>query len=141
MFRATFESALFGPGVSREQSNAAIAVMLDALYRLDLLLLQAKPNFPRLYDSGVRYRREPRGVEKWQDAAVTLARGYGDCEDLACWRAAELYTRDRIAAVPRFTWRRLRDGATMYHIQVLWPNGHVEDPSARLGMLDGLRAR
>ena len=82
---------------------------------------------PPLYRSGVRYGRERMvaGVaEDWQTSARTLARGWGDCEDLACWRAAEV-----AGAVP---WP-VRTPAG-WHIVVRMPDGSVEDPSARLGM-------
>ena len=43
-----------------------------------------------LYQSGVRYAREPIGSEVWQTALETQQLGKGDCEDLVAWRVAEL---------------------------------------------------
>ena len=57
-----------------------------------------------------------------------------NCEDLACWRAAELRVRYNIAARPSFLWRRKPTGSYLYHIQVKHPDGRTEDPSRRLGM-------
>lgn len=34
---------------------------------------------PPLYSSGVRYQREPKGVENWQLPAETYQRRFGDC--------------------------------------------------------------
>lgn len=84
----------------------------------------------------VRYHTEPKGLEEWTDIPTTLCRGWGDCEDLSCWRVAE-YRRAGIPAKPHFTWRKIAPGVTLYHIQVLMPNGTVEDPSRVLGMGDG----
>ena len=57
-----------------------------------------------------------------------------NCEDLACWRAAELRVRYGIAAEPTFIWKVRPGGGYLYHIQVLYPDGRIEDPSRRLGM-------
>lgn len=59
-----------------------------------------------------------------------------NCEDLACWRAAELREDPHhpIKAKPFAKWRRKDDGAYAYHAIVLLPNGQLEDPSLVLGM-------
>jgi hypothetical protein len=57
-----------------------------------------------------------------------------NCEDLACWRAAELNVRHGVAAAPTFVWRKRPNGAYLYHIQTIHPDGRVEDPSRALGM-------
>lgn len=105
---------------------------LQALADLQLLLCQrdlaANPQAP-LYGSGVRYRRETVGAESWQLPSETARLGYGDCEDLACWRAAELRQQGERARVlvkqvkPR-----------LFHVVVLRQDGTIEDPSKRLGM-------
>jgi hypothetical protein len=77
--------------------------------------------------------REPPGREDWQDIPETIRRGDGDCEDLACWRAAELNVKQGIRAFPTFRWR-VRGTGTLYHILVQYPNGQIEDPSRMLGM-------
>jgi transglutaminase-like putative cysteine protease len=46
-----------------------------------------------LDSTDVRYRREPRGRERWQTAAETYRLGQGDCEDLAVYLAADLRHR------------------------------------------------
>lgn len=85
----------------------------------------AARGLPALYRSGIVYRREPRGVEVWQTAAVTAERGIGDCEDLAIYRAAELQ-RAGIAAWPVVVRTRTRG---QLHAVVRWPDGTIEDPS------------
>jgi hypothetical protein len=57
-----------------------------------------------------------------------------NCEDLACWRAAELQVFEGIRAYPTFLWRARPRGGALYHIQVRYPDDRVEDPSRRLGM-------
>ncbi|NIP95456.1 MAG: hypothetical protein GWO24_19240 [Akkermansiaceae bacterium] len=80
-------------------------------------------------ESGVRYRRDPAGQEPWRTIPEILERKGGDCEDLACWYAAELRMRGiRAHAVPQ-----TRDG-NMWHIVVRLPDGRIVDPSKALGM-------
>lgn len=103
----------------------ALASVANAL--LPTAQRQAR-GLPALYRSGVRYRREPRGSERWLLPREVRARGFGDCEDLALWRAAEL----RNAGVPaRVKVIAVRPG--LFHAVVQTPAG-IEDPSKRLGM-------
>lgn len=138
MYRLSLVLESFGKEVGREHSNRVLAIALNALYRVDLSYLQEFPSAsPRLYDSGVRYKREPPGVEDWRDIPAIVKARFGDCEDLACWRAAESTVLDRRPAVPSFRWRTVPErGLMLYHIVVEYENGEVEDPSAKLGMLD-----
>ncbi len=104
--------------------------MLRGLQLASEAQLRAR-RFPMLYASGVRYVAEPHGQENWQVPSVTLQLRYGDCEDLAAWRAAELVVRGedpRALAVVK----RVRPG--LMHCLVLRGNGQIEDPSKRLGM-------
>lgn len=77
-----------------------------------------------------------------------------NCEDLACWRAAELVTRFNIQAHPYFREQKRKDGSYLYHIldwipatpeqkniirpylvnPIELPTGFIEDPSKNLGM-------
>lgn len=113
-------------------------VLLDALTRIDLQeIIAANGKLPPIYESGVRYEPEPEGQEDWMTALALFQlpanKRVGDCEDLACWRAAELQMRG-IAAHPVFVWRKMPNGSHLYHIVVRHPNGDIEDPSKRLGM-------
>ena len=104
---------------------------------------------PPLYASGVVYREEAPGREDWPDIPKVLGLGWGDCEDLAAWRAAEL----RVAGVecePVIKWQWIdREtmiaqgypaaklpgrGVWLVHCCVRFPDGSVEDPSKILGM-------
>ena len=74
--------------------------LLEALISVNVALLLEQPDTPWLYESGVVYRREARGLEDWLDIAEVLERGFADCEDLGCWRIAELRVREDEHAVP-----------------------------------------
>lgn len=104
---------------------------------------------PPLYMSGVVYQEEPPGHEDWPDIHKLLESRWGDCEDLAAWRAAEL----RVAGFPvepviKWQWvpreqmiaqgyppsKLPGKGVWLVHCCVRWPGGWVEDPSKVLGM-------
>lgn len=93
--------------------------------------LRAHPGTPALYASGVRYRREPPGREEWEPIPVVLTKGWGDCEDLASWRAAELRVtgEDPHARVHVY-----QSAPTTWHVVVRRGDGSIEDPSRKLGM-------
>jgi hypothetical protein len=113
-----------------------------ALARIDYDHLRAYPTTPRLYQSGVRYYDDSHiecwqntcrvQEDHWQDVQTCLLKGYADCEDLCCWLVAQ-YWLDDIAALP-FPVRQASKGAQLWHIQVLLPDGTIEDPSLLLGM-------
>lgn len=136
----TFKGSRVGSGgpstdKAQELSNKTLQILLNALMLIDMDYLIANPGTPRLYDSGVRYELEPPGREEWQDIPTSLRRRTLDCEDAATHRAAELRVFDGIKAFPTFNWRLRASGAYLYHIQTGYPDGRVEDPSRRLGMM------
>jgi len=61
-----------------------------------------------------------------------LSRGWGDCDDLAPYRVAELQEAGEKAKI-RITWRRVGKRRT-YHVLVRRADGRIEDPSRLLGM-------
>ena len=118
----------------RERSEKSLLLFLEGLSRHNQALL-AQYKYPRLYEARVRYLRE-EGTEEWLDIPHVIQAGWGDCEDLACWRVAEL-RRDGYAASP-FVKFRYVGGAFRYHVLVeYWDAAKKrfeEDPSRRLGM-------
>ena len=111
-----------------DSSAPAINAALEGLVALNMSQMRAR-KFPPLYASGIRYRRDQG--ETWDSAQVCIKRGYGDCEDLAAYRAAEL----RCRGVPaRAVVRRSRTPGVAWHCVVCLPNGQYEDPSKKLGM-------
>ena len=135
----TLKLDLFAHTERRESSEAVLRLLLEVLCAADVLYLQEHPRTPPLYRAGVRYREERAHVvggpipEEWKAIPYVLADGFGDCEDLACWRVAELLCQG-IAAQPQFSFRMLTPAIAMYHITVRHPDGRTEDPSRRLGM-------
>lgn len=129
-----FDTDLFEGGASRERSDKALSYYLWLLYKLNLDYLAEHTEAPGLYESGVRYRREnPAMPEKWQTIPLVLQRGYGDCEDLSCWLAAQMTSRGH-EATPYFTFKVLPGDRRLYHIRVKDSRGKEYDPSKRLGM-------
>jgi hypothetical protein len=142
-----FKVQLFRDADDRPRSQEALLWMLEALCKINEGHLAAKP-YPPLYEAGVRYEREP-GTEHWLDVPSILEAGAGDCEDLACWRVAEL-RRQGVHAGPYVRYRK-RDGVLHYHALVMhyrrafrrgkdgrpierWVPDRIEDPSRKLGM-------
>ena len=133
MYDPRFELTCFET-IDPDSKIEILEALLGALVLANLAYLRSHPDTPRLYASGVRYESEPPGRDNWQDIPRTLALKNGDCEDLACWRVAELIARDGRAARPLVRtvhWQ----GRVIYHVQVTGPGmREPEDPSVRLGM-------
>ena len=111
--------------------------LLDALVAINVKWLRAHPAAPSILSpaAGVRYERDPVGVELWRTLPQVLRYGGGDCEDLAAARAAELIVSGRPArAVPRLVGRGVGvGGADLWHV-VTVAGSVTEDPSVALGM-------
>lgn len=120
---------IFVPWSNGEHLAAALA----ALTALNEHYLRTHPTTPKLYEAGVHYQREGkyrlgRQKEKWLTVPLVLILKRGDCEDLACYRAAE----HRVAGVKAVA--IAVESSIGYHIVVRLPNGQIEDPSRVLGM-------
>lgn len=124
----------------------AIKAILDAQVANNRLYLSLHSRVPPLYSSGVRYENEPlwkfenEPVEEFALIPIVLARGWGDCDDLAPWRVAELQNCGEAAKI-RVQWKRQISksgvkGRKYFHIVVKRSNGFIEDPSAQLGMYE-----
>lgn len=122
---------------------------LEALVVQDVRYLRANPHAPPLYQSGVRWRMEGvntctgRPAEHFATVPEVLRQGWGDCEDLAAWRAAEL----RLAGYSDAYAFAVRSGGMVHpmlgrvnliHILVSRDGScaprAIEDPSVVLGM-------
>lgn len=128
---------MFRPTIHTPYAPEILDTLLECLTRIDTILLQTNPRIPPLHHSGVRYVAEPIRSENWLSAPVVLAAGGGDCEDLCCWRAAELRlagVRASAISVPIGFGR----GRLLVHIvvRITHTDGRVsyEDPSKELGM-------
>lgn len=112
----------------RVDTPSQLAAMLAGMQVAGTLDME-RAKLPRLYDSGIVYRRERPMQEHWKLPSQTFADGYGDCEDLAVYRAAELALSGENARVVL-----LRAKPRLWHVAVQRANGTIEDPSKILGM-------
>lgn len=110
-------------------SDASVQALLDTLTAINVVFLKSHGDIPPLYSSRVRYKRERPGREEWLTIPIVIQRGFGDCEDLACWRAAELRCQGIEARAVAY-----HSAPHVRHIVVLLPSGETEDPSRELGM-------
>lgn len=125
----------FDPALDAERVRLAVEVLAAA----NEALFRARPELPGVYESQVRYfRPEPDDEDDdFDDWAVVLERGYGDCEDLAAARIAELRVRHGIAARAGFTRvvvQTPEGPQERVHTWVMHPDGTSEDVSRALGM-------
>lgn len=135
MLPVVFQACLFDKDDANYEhySRKCLEWMLECLVNINREVLRHFPEIPNLYDASVKYARED-GTEDWESILSVIRHRQGDCEDLACWRVAELRERFKEAARPIVRYRN-DDGFWHYHIQVLRGDGKtIEDPSARLGM-------
>lgn len=106
----------------------ALECALEGLTALNFaMLMNAKAAggaVPSLYESGVRYQREPKGQERWLTIPELYSLGAGDCEDLATARAAELRTTGELARA-----KVVQTPRGSYHAVVERADGSIEDPS------------
>jgi hypothetical protein len=125
----TFSLKLFGSKKDRDRSRRCVLWLMEALCQINKTYLSTH-KMPSLYGSDVVYEIE--NSENWKDVYNILKDGYGDCEDLACWRVAELQLIG-VAARPYIKWKKTR-GTWLYHGLVWHPGNKIEDPSLALGM-------
>ncbi len=75
------------------------------------------------------------GGETFRDIPRIIENGGGDCDNVACWRTAEIRHHLGVAAKPYITWRDGQtSGSKVYHVVTIWPDGSSEDSSLLLGM-------
>lgn len=117
--------------------GSTIKPILEALVTIDQMYLRTH-HVPRLYESGVRYQEEPltnqaslnsgapQRVEEFAAIPAILEKGWGDCDNLAPWRVAELREAGEPAKI-RVQWKRHPGtGQKLYHIVVRRADGSVE---------------
>lgn len=109
-------------------SNAdALEHALEGLVALDAFIIRDK-QLPPLMQTGARYR--PEKGELWRNCLQVIKDGWGDCEDLSAYRAAELrvYNSEPARLI------LIKTGPRLLHAVVQRANGEIEDPSKLLGM-------
>lgn len=105
------------------------AAALEGLVQVNDRILAANPGMPTVYGSGAVWRNIPH--DTWRRSDQIAIEGWGDCEGLASWRAAELRVtgEDPGARVGVY-----HTGPKRYHAIVLRGDDTIEDPSTALGM-------
>lgn len=117
--------------------NAALEASTLANERL--LQMGEAPSIEDAIRQGVRWKPEPfTDGEHFDLAPVAAARGWGDCDDLAPWLAADLRLRGDSGAHAFAK----KTGPNRWHALVRAGNGEILDPSkwAGMGQRKGARA-
>ena len=148
------------PSWLRKGRNLGIALkcILEALVEVNQHYLRLHKGVPLLYQSGVRYREESARhailimraagfsgrVEEFASIPAVMERGWGDCDDLAPWLAAERREVFKEKAHIKVEWKPTRTGR-LFHITtrlqdprtgLIGDSSPTEDPSAKLGMYE-----
>lgn len=155
MFRFSFASGQFNGRFGRDDDDHAMLCFLRCLIALNVRYLQKNPGAPSIYEWNGYYRRRIRKGQMdddWQDISTCLTLGYGDCEDFACWRIAELVVREGMrldidrqlseidisgpvgpnSVGPALSRVDYQDGGWLYHVKLASDRYGVEDPSENL---------
>lgn len=106
---------------------------LEAVTRTDESLIRngVVPDADEAIKRGVVWRPEPPGDEHFDPATTVVARGHGDCDDLAPYKAASLRVRGED---PYAVARVVETHPGNYHAVVQRSDGTIDDPSADAGM-------
>ncbi len=120
---------------SRRARERVIEHLVTGHALASLEYLQAFPQTPLLYRSGLHYRTaEPaERFEAWRDIPTLLRLGYGNCKDFVPWRLAELW-RAGVKTARASVIEQRQDGRTVYHVFIGGVRRGTEDPSRVLGM-------
>jgi hypothetical protein len=105
---------------------------LEAVTKLNEQLIKsgAVPKFTEA-QHGITWKPEPPGAEHFDHAGIVAARGFGDCDDLAPYLAAER----RVTGVdPGASAIVVPSGPQRWHAVVKRSDGRIEDPSEATGM-------
>lgn len=156
MYRITFALDALG---DHDLALCEIAILLEALTKVDEIYLRAHPEVPALRTLGIAPTLEPQGPkrpgqEDWQDVPTLLrpkagsgfrlpasgsqqvdpslrANGFrsGSSRDLSCLLAAEMRVRHGVQASPLVVVRNNR-GRAEYDVAVRTPDGTLLSPSS-----------
>jgi hypothetical protein len=127
-------SKALSEGLGVPASPGTYSAALEGLTGVNEILMRRDPSIPPLYESGAHWELRPKDPSdtRWRYADEVATDGWGDCQALAAYRAAELRVK---GADPSAHVRVYPTGENKYHAVVARGNGLVEDPSVALGML------
>lgn len=127
--KITFRLKLFENQKDKSRSRRSVLWLMESLVQINKMYLLTH-DVPMLYKTNVIYKTEVGEI--WKDVFNILKDGHGDCEDLSCWRVAELQLSG-ISARPYIKWRKVNN-VWIYHALCWTPGNKIEDPSLALGM-------
>ena len=121
-------------GLGVPSSSGTYSAALEGLTGVNEVLMRRDPSIPPLYASGARWELKPDDPSdtRWRYANEVATDGWGDCQALAAYRAAELRVN---GTDPAAHVRVYPTGKNKYHAVVARGDGSVEDPSVALGMM------
>jgi len=127
------------PDVLDDQDRkAALDAALESVTRTVSSLVRnghAPPAAGEIKKGRVKWHPEPPGDEHFDLPSTILARGHGDCDDLAPWHAGSL----RAAGIdPGARAIVKKSGPQRWHAVVRRSDGTIEDPSLHAGMGHGV---
>jgi len=105
---------------------AVVEALLEGFVRACLVIIAAglAPPDPRQTSPTVKYKLEPVGEEDWKLPHNVIRDGWGDCEDLAGWRAAGLrFTGEDAGARVKV----VKTGENKLHAVVERGDGSIDD--------------
>jgi hypothetical protein len=124
-----------------EPNEETLGIALEAATRLAQHDLRSG-EIPPLEDAikgGIEWQEEPvQGHESFDKPSTVLARGWGDCDDLAPWLAAEMRETDFDPGATAFA---VPSGHNTWHALVRGTEGDVYDPSVWAGMPHSIGGR
>ena len=107
---------------------------LETLTRLNTRLIQdgTIPPFEQALKAGrVKWKPEPPGAERFDHGGIVMVRGWGDCDDLAPWKAASLRASGQDPGAQAGIYR---SGPNRWHAVVKTSDDKILDPSKDAGM-------
>lgn len=116
-----------------EPNAETLGIALEAATRLAQHDL-ASGEIPPIEDAikgGIEWQEEPPGEESFDKPSTVLERGWGDCDDLAPWLAAEMRETEFDTGASAIA---IPSGPNQWHAIVRGTDGEVYDPSVWAGM-------
>lgn len=107
---------------------------LEAVTRLNQSMLgngEVIPFDRALKRFNIKWQPEPPGQEHFDHAKTVIARGWGDCDDLAPYHAASLRHSGEDPKAKAIVYK---SGPQRWHAVVQRGDGTIDDPSLRAGM-------
>lgn len=123
-----------------QDRKAALDAALESVTRTNTGLIRSgvvPPAAGQIKTGRVVWRPEPPGDEHFDLPQTVLARGWGDCDDLAPWHAASLRAS---GADPGARAIVKKSGDKRWHAVTQRSDGSIEDASAHAGMHEYQRA-